>query len=78
MTRLYIHHLHELGYCNNGAREIAKMYNWDWYDFLQNGIDVSILIASDDAYAVQAANYVIKKETDNGNEEKESSDRLSL
>nr|DAP77712.1 MAG TPA: hypothetical protein [Caudoviricetes sp.] len=60
--------LREADFCNNGAREFASLHNLDWQDFLENGIDAKILLATKDACAKQVVRIAMKriKETDNG------------
>lgn len=60
--------LREANFCANGAREFASLHNLDWQDFLQNGIDAKVLLATKDACAKQVVKIAMKriKETENG------------
>ena len=44
----------ECGFCNHGMRMMAKNNGIDWWDFLQNGIDVEILESWNDENANRA------------------------
>ena len=44
----------ECGFCNHGLRIMAKNNGIDWWDFLQNGIDVEILESWNDENANRA------------------------
>ena len=44
----------ECGFCNHGLRIMAKRNGIDWWDFLQNGIDVEILESWNDENANRA------------------------
>lgn len=44
----------ECGFCNHGLRMMAKNNGIDWWDFLQNGIDVEILESWNDENANRA------------------------
>lgn len=52
-------HLHSVptwngrqGYCHRGARDFFQQHELDWQDFLQNGIDEELLLATGDALAL--------------------------
>lgn len=53
MTRVTIRHLRTIpgthkrrGWCNDRARVWFKRHNLDWTDFVRNGIDADILLAT--------------------------------
>lgn len=50
-------HMRCMKFCNQGARPFFERHGLDWYDFVQNGIDESILIATGDAMALQVVEY---------------------
>lgn len=49
-----ISHVRKARLCNRGAREWALRRGWDWQEFLENGIDAELLIATGDPYALRA------------------------
>ena len=59
MNRVYIHHARAVlnangrGYCAPGMRKFAERHNLDFHDFVKNGIDAEILIATGDAMALR-------------------------
>lgn len=50
------------GHCVAGARSWAKAYDIDFRDFLKNGIDADVLLATGDAMAVQVVERKIERE----------------
>ena len=57
-------HLRDLGYCNRGSRQFFERHRLDWADFLKNGIDAGVLMATGDA---MAARVVAQAEKDQPN-----------
>ena len=52
--KIYIRHIREAGYCRKeGVKPFFDAYNWDWPDFLANGIDVEIVKKTKDAMALK-------------------------
>lgn len=47
----------KVGYCAKGARFFFKKYNLDWQDFIKNGIDEELLIATNNALALHIVAY---------------------
>lgn len=62
MTVIRIQDLRAAGFCNHGAREFFRQHDWDWYDFLQNGVDADKAIATNDANAIRAADIARMRE----------------
>lgn len=48
MTKIILDDCKELGFCNHGLREMCKSNNIDWWEFLQNGIDITEVEHIDD------------------------------
>lgn len=38
--------------CSKGARKFFARHDWDWSDFLRNGIDADVVQATGDAMAM--------------------------
>ena len=60
-----IEHVRKARLCNRGARKWFARQGWNWQEFLDNGIDAELLIATDDPYAlraVEAARPVVDNE----------------
>lgn len=51
MTIVRMEHIRKADLCSEGARRFWKKHNLDWSDFLANGIDAEILLATGDAQA---------------------------
>lgn len=49
-----ISHVRKARLCNRGAREWFARQGWNWQEFLDNGIDADLLIATGDPYALRA------------------------
>ena len=47
-------HVRKARLCNRGAREWFARQGWNWQEFLDNGIDADLLIATGDPYALRA------------------------
>jgi len=54
------------GHCVAGARDWFKAYDLDFRDFVRNGIDAEVLLATGDALAVQVIERKIEREQQNG------------
>lgn len=50
------------GHCVAGARAWAKAYDLDFRDFLKNGIDADVVLATGDAMAIQIVERKIERE----------------
>lgn len=69
--RITIQHLHSVptwngrqGYCHRAAREFFARHGLDWQDFLNNGVDEELLLATQDAMAQALVEHA--RETDDG------------
>lgn len=69
--KIYIRHIRTAGYCRKeGVKPFFDAQNWDWADFLANGIDAEIVQKTNDAMALkivdiaQAEEDERRKETD--------------
>lgn len=52
--RIYIRHMRAAGYCRKeGVKPFFNARNWDWQDFLANGIEAQKLIDTNDAMALR-------------------------
>lgn len=67
MTILRIDDITATNSCHNGAREIAKSLGIDWWDFLQNGIDIERIKYIDDVNVQNAIEVAITREKENLN-----------
>lgn len=62
--KIYIRHMRQAGYCRKeGVKPFFDARNWDWPDFLANGIDAQKLIDTNDAMALKVVE--IAREEDN-------------
>ncbi|WP_236200237.1 hypothetical protein [Pseudomonas pseudonitroreducens] len=59
-----IQHLHSVptwtgrqGFCHSAARDFFARHNLDWLDFVRNGIDEKVLVATGDALAMILVEY---------------------
>lgn len=50
--------LDELGYCARGARRWFARMGLDWSDFVRQGIDAGILLATGDAMAIRLVEHL--------------------
>jgi hypothetical protein len=55
MTTLRIKHIRQAGYCASGTRVWFERHNINYVEFLKNGIDVEILEATGDHFALVAS-----------------------
>lgn len=67
MTLLRIDDVTTTNSCHNGAREMAKRLGIDWWDFLQNGIDIERIKHIDDVNVQNAIKAAITREKENLN-----------
>ena len=51
-----------VGYCANQGRPWAKRHNFNWQDFVENGIDEQLLLATKDVHAVRLVEFAKKYE----------------
>lgn len=53
MTKVIVQDLKVLGYCNRGSRPFFERHGLDWSEFVKNGIDAELLLATGDWMALQ-------------------------
>lgn len=51
--KIYMYHVREAKMCAKGTRMFFERHNFDFQDFLKNGIDAELFIATGDAMALQ-------------------------
>ncbi|AZM38547.1 hypothetical protein EJP75_08315 [Acinetobacter baumannii] len=51
--RIYMHHIRQAKMCAKGTRMFFERHNFDFQDFLKNGIEAELFIATGDAMALQ-------------------------
>lgn len=54
------------GHCVAGSRDWFAAYGLDFRDFIRNGIDAEVLLATGDALAEQVIERKIERESTNG------------
>ena len=54
------------GHCVAGARDWFKAYDLDFREFIRNGMDSDILLATGDGLAVQVIERKLERESQNG------------
>jgi hypothetical protein len=54
--------LRKEGTCLDGARYFFARNNLEWVDFLRNGIDSSLLLATEDAMAKRLVTKIIERQ----------------
>lgn len=54
------------GHCVSGARDWFKAYDLDFRDFIRNGMDSDILLATGDGLAKQVIERKLEREAQNG------------
>lgn len=64
--RITITDIRLAGHCVSGTREWFAAYNLDFRDFIRNGIDADVLLATGDGLAVQVVERKIERESANG------------
>lgn len=57
-----IQDIRDAGLCSRGARGWAKQNNYDFRDFLQNGMPIERMEAFGDAFCMQVVNHVRQRE----------------
>lgn len=62
MTIIKIEDARKAGFCNHGLREFFRQQNWDWLDFVQNGMDAEKALKTNDANVKAAYEYAVKRE----------------
>lgn len=67
MTILRIDDITLTNSCHDGARAVAKDLGIDWWDFLQNGIDIERIKHVDDINVQNAIQMAITREKENSN-----------
>lgn len=67
MTVLKIDDISAAGLCHHGARKVATKLGIDWWDFLQNGIDIERIKHIDDVNVQNAIKTAIAREKENLN-----------
>lgn len=58
--------IREAGHCVAGARTWFKAYDLDFREFLKNGLDSEVLLATGDGLAEQVIQRKIERETADG------------
>ncbi|MEG2273130.1 MAG: hypothetical protein RSC05_12750 [Acinetobacter sp.] len=53
MIKIYMSDIRNAKMCARGARDFFASKNWDFQDFLKNGIDIETVKACGDAMALQ-------------------------
>lgn len=56
--KIYMSDLRKAKMCARGSRAFFLSQDWDWQDFLKNGIDLEIVEKSNDAMAQQVVKAV--------------------
>jgi len=51
-------------FCNKGGRAFAERHGLDWAEFLKNGLDESMFLATGDAMALKAVAAARKRESE--------------
>jgi hypothetical protein len=54
------------GHCVAGARDWFRAYDLDFREFVRNGMDSDILLATDDALAKQVIERKLQRESEDG------------
>lgn len=67
MTILRIDDITAINLCHHGARKVAINLGIDWWDFLQNGIDIDRIKHIDDVNVQNAIKMAIARERKNLN-----------
>jgi len=66
MTTVTVHDLKAMAYCNRGSRPFFERHGLDWGDFVRNGIDAELLIATGDAMALRLVDVAKGRESVEG------------
>ena len=56
--KIYMSDIRKAKMCSAGARAFFLRQGWDWQDFLNNGIELSVVESSKDAMALQVVELV--------------------
>lgn len=62
--KITVAHARSMGYCSQGMLRFAKHYNLDFREFLRNGIDEEILLATKDSLALKLVTAVKSKDSE--------------
>ena len=54
------------GHCVSGTRDWFQAYDLDFREFIRNGMDSDVLLATDDALAKQVIERKLERESNNG------------
>lgn len=65
-VKITITDIRQAGHCVSGSRDWFRAYNLDFRDFIRNGIDSDVLLATGDALAVQVVERKMERESLNG------------
>lgn len=57
-------HVRAAKMCSRGSRDFFARYGLDWQEFLQDGVDHEVLIATGDPMALQVVELALKQEED--------------
>lgn len=69
--KVYMRHVRAAGYCRKeGVKPFFDARNWDWLDFIKNGINAEKLIETNDAMALK----VVEIAQEEYNEQREKTD----
>lgn len=63
--KIYMRHIRQAGLCAKGAREFFNHYQFDFNDFLKNGIDIKLIENTQDSMALKVVE-IAKQEQNNG------------
>lgn len=56
-----MHHMRKANFCSQGVRAFFLKHNFDWADFLRNGISTEKFIATKDAMALRVVEIAYAK-----------------
>lgn len=59
-------HARSLGWCAKGGRAFAARHNLDWSEFLRNGLDAEVLLATGDGRMVELVEHAKRMEAGRG------------
>lgn len=66
MILLHPHHIRQGGYCMRGARAWCERYNINYTQFVLHGIDVEIIEANGDAFAMHVCQLAREEHASKG------------
>lgn len=55
-----VNDLSAVDYCRKGGREFFKKHDLDWSDFLKNGLEHDVFVATGDAMAIRMVEEAMK------------------